>query len=57
MDYKIEIRPLAKIEIIEAYDWHESKKEGLGLEFLNELDIFTKLFFVTPLPILIMKML
>lgn len=40
MDYKIEIRPLAKIEVIEAYDWYESKKEGLGLEFLNELQYF-----------------
>ena len=40
MQYNIEIRPLAVIEIIEAYDWYELQKEGLGLEFLNELDSF-----------------
>jgi hypothetical protein len=37
MQYKIEIRPLATIEIIEAYDWYESQREGLGLEFLHKL--------------------
>lgn len=42
MDYKIEIRPLATIEIIEAYDWYELQKEGLGLDFLNELETFYK---------------
>ncbi|MCW3111137.1 MAG: hypothetical protein JWQ09_5643 [Segetibacter sp.] len=40
MQYKIEIRPLATIEIIEAYDWYELQKEGLGLDFLNELELF-----------------
>jgi len=40
MQYKIEIRPLATIEIIEAYDWYESQKEGLGPEFLHELNVF-----------------
>lgn len=40
MQYKIEIRSLAVIEIIEAYDWYELQKQGLGLDFLNELDIF-----------------
>jgi hypothetical protein len=44
MAYKIEIRPLATIEIIEAYDWYELQREGLGIEFLMELEIFyTKL--------------
>jgi toxin ParE1/3/4 len=38
MLYKIELRPLATIEIIEAYDWYELQKEGLGVDFLNELD-------------------
>lgn len=38
MSYKIEVRPLATIEIIEGYDWYESQQEGLGLDFLNELD-------------------
>jgi len=40
MQYSLEIRPLATIEIIEAYDWYESQREGLGLEFLNELEQF-----------------
>ncbi len=40
MQYNIELRPLATTEIIEAYDWYQLQKEGLGLEFLNELDKF-----------------
>ena len=40
MPYKIEIRPLAAIEIIEAYDWYELQRAGLGIEFLDELEIF-----------------
>ncbi|HEX8356799.1 MAG TPA: type II toxin-antitoxin system RelE/ParE family toxin [Segetibacter sp.] len=40
MPYKIEVRPLAAMEILKAYDWYESAKEGLGMEFLNELEAF-----------------
>lgn len=40
MGYKLEVRPLATIEILEAYDWYESAREGLGLDFLNELENF-----------------
>lgn len=40
MPYKLKIRPLATLEIIEAYDWYESVKEGLGMDFLNELESF-----------------
>ena len=40
MQYKIEVRPLATIEIIEAYDWYTLHREELGLDFLNELEIF-----------------
>lgn len=40
MQYKFEFRPLATIEIVEAYDWYEAQREGLGIEFLNELEIF-----------------
>lgn len=40
MPYKLEIRPLATLEIIEAYDWYELQREGLGLEFLDELEQF-----------------
>jgi hypothetical protein len=40
MSFKLETRPLAVIEILEAYDWYELAKDGLGLEFLNELENF-----------------
>jgi hypothetical protein len=40
MDFKLEIRPLAAIEIIEAYDWYEMQRAGLGMEFLTELENF-----------------
>lgn len=40
MPYELKIRPLASGEIIEAYDWYEQQREGLGMEFLNELNNF-----------------
>jgi plasmid stabilization system protein ParE len=40
MAYKLEIRPLARTEIWEAYDWYELQRKGLGEEFLNELESF-----------------
>jgi hypothetical protein len=40
MAYKLEIRPLATMEVIDAYDWYELQREGLGAEFLNELETF-----------------
>ncbi len=40
MAYKLEIRPLATIEILEAFDWYELQREGLGVEFLDELETF-----------------
>lgn len=40
MGFKLEIRPLATIEILEAFDWYELQREGLGVEFLNELETF-----------------
>ena len=40
MAYKLAIRPLAAIEVFEAYDWYELQREGLGAEFLDELEIF-----------------
>lgn len=40
MAFRLEIRPLATIEILEAYDWYELQREGLGVEFLNELESF-----------------
>lgn len=49
MLYKIEVRPLAAIEVIEAYDWYEQQREGLGLDFLNELDNFYNILLDNPL--------
>jgi toxin ParE1/3/4 len=40
MAYKLEIRPLAAMEVLEAYDWYELQREGLGAEFLDELEMF-----------------
>ena len=40
MAYKLEIRPLATIEILEAFDWYELQREGLGVELLDELETF-----------------
>lgn len=31
---------MAVVEILEAYDWYELQREGLGLDFLNELEGF-----------------
>jgi toxin ParE1/3/4 len=38
--YTVELRPLAAIEILEAYDWYETQQSGLGSKFLNALDLF-----------------
>jgi toxin ParE1/3/4 len=40
MAYKLEIRPLATMEVLEAYDWNELQREGLGAEFLDQLETF-----------------
>ncbi|ANH80872.1 hypothetical protein A8C56_07670 [Niabella ginsenosidivorans] len=48
MQYKIEIRPLAAMEIIEAYDWYQEQKSGLGAEFLAELDQFYDTLYRNP---------
>lgn len=40
MPYSIEVRSLAAVEIMEAYDWYELQREGLGEEFLEELELF-----------------
>jgi hypothetical protein len=40
MAYKLEIRPLATLEVLEAFDWYELQREGLGAEFLDEVEAF-----------------
>ena len=48
MQYEIEIRSLATIETLETYDWYEQQREGLGLEFLNELEKFYSILLHNP---------
>jgi toxin ParE1/3/4 len=48
MEYKLAFRPLATLEILEAYDWYELQKEGLGNEFLKALDQFVKQLLLNP---------
>ncbi len=48
MQYEIEIRSLATIETLEAYDWYEQQRKGLGLEFLNELEKFYSILLHNP---------
>lgn len=38
MAYNLIIKPLAELDIAESYQWYNGKQEGLGDEFLNELD-------------------
>jgi hypothetical protein len=50
MAHKLEIQPLATMEVIDAYDWYELQREGLGAEFLDELEAFIAAFFVIQPP-------
>ena len=36
--YKIRYKPEADLDVVEIWMWYENQKEGLGDEFLNELD-------------------
>lgn len=38
MEYNLIVTEFAKEESIEAFLWYESRKEGLGEEFFEELD-------------------
>ena len=49
MSYSVEVRPLATLEIIEGYDWYESQRIGLGLEFLEDLEKFYNTLTINPL--------
>jgi len=40
MNCKIEVRPLAMIEMAEGFDSYESQREGPGYEFLESVDQF-----------------
>lgn len=40
MTYILEVKNEANLEIIEAYLYYEEKRNGLGEEFLEHLDIY-----------------
>ena len=36
---KVEFHPDARAELAQAYEWHEERQEGLGLEKLDQVDL------------------
>ena len=38
MAAKLVLAPEAELDLSEAYDWYESRRVGLGEEFLNSVD-------------------
>ena len=38
MKYKIIIRPEAESDLKSAFDWYEDQREGLGFDFLFQVD-------------------
>ena len=36
-EYRLVLQPVAANDIAEAHDWYESQREGLGSEFLDEI--------------------
>ncbi len=39
MSYRIQIQEEARIEMREAYLWYELQREGLGDEFIKEIEV------------------
>lgn len=48
MSYTLLIQTEAWLEIQNAYDWYEEQKEGLGDEFLEEIEICYKILIEAP---------
>ncbi|SRR5258705_8336558 len=48
MKYRLILRERAIIEINDAYDWYEDKKEGLGELFLEEFKEYAITIFKNP---------
>lgn len=48
MGYQIELGSLAALETIEAYDWYEQQRKGLGDEFIKELENFFSILIRNP---------
>jgi plasmid stabilization system protein ParE len=42
MSYKVILKPGAAEDTETAYDWYEKTREGLGDDFLNELEFYYK---------------
>ncbi|MEQ8272440.1 MAG: hypothetical protein RMA76_03015 [Deltaproteobacteria bacterium] len=36
--FRVEISDIAALELTDAFDWYESREEGLGQRLLNEFD-------------------
>ncbi|UII31981.1 type II toxin-antitoxin system RelE/ParE family toxin [Fulvivirga ulvae] len=49
MEYHFEIKEEASDEISDAFTWYESKKEGLGAEFVSLLEGYFKRIIENPL--------
>ena len=49
MPYSLKVSHLAACETIEAFDWYESQRLGLGVEFLVELDDLYDTLLLNPL--------
>ncbi|MCW3110214.1 MAG: hypothetical protein JWQ09_4720 [Segetibacter sp.] len=46
--YQLIVKHRALIMVQEAYNWYEKQKEGLGEQFLSELDIYYEKLERTP---------
>ena len=38
MKLEINIRPAAEADIVQAYEWYEAQRKGLGQEFMGAVD-------------------
>ena len=48
MNYKVVIEPRAILDIQDAVDYYDSKKEGLGFEFYAILEVHFKILVTNP---------
>lgn len=49
MGYSLELHELANAEYIDAYEWYEARKEGLGESFLQAADKRLQQIILNPL--------
>jgi plasmid stabilization system protein ParE len=48
MNHELVIRPEAEVDLMEIFTWYEGKRQGLGREFLNQVE--TSLRFIQENP-------